>query len=99
MVLEDNHGHGLGIVPFDGHLRFGEHNPFSVEEARQRTSEWESTLARGGGVVERGRERGSGGVLGYPDSEALRAYPEVNLIPTRSNPDAMRAMVGEGERR
>lgn len=41
VAIEDHYGHGLGIVPFDGHLRFGEHNPISVEEARMRTLEWE----------------------------------------------------------
>ena len=88
VAIEDGYGHGLGIVPFDGHLRFGEHNPINVEEARQRTSEWGSRLAREP-MVSRSRERGRDNI----------PYPEVNFIPTQSNPDAMRAMIGEPERR
>lgn len=90
VALEDNAGHGLGIIPFDGHLRFGEHDPVSVEEARQRASAWESWLAL------RSRERGR--VVPHPDGSATRGYPDVNLIPTQSSLEAMRAMVGEPER-
>ncbi|KAL9598742.1 MAG: hypothetical protein Q9219_004300 [cf. Caloplaca sp. 3 TL-2023] len=79
VAIEGTSGHGLGIVPFDGHLRFGDHNPISVEEARQRTYEWESRLARRGRVVT------------HPDEAP---YPDVNLIPTQSNPEAMREMAG-----
>ncbi|KAL8934165.1 MAG: hypothetical protein Q9216_006041 [Gyalolechia sp. 2 TL-2023] len=96
VAIEDHYGHGLGIIPFDGHLRFGDHNPISVEEARQRTHEWESRLAKEP-TASMSRERARG--VPYPDGAALRAYPEMNLIPTGSNPDAMRAMVGEPERR
>ncbi|KAL8653022.1 MAG: hypothetical protein Q9226_004017 [Calogaya cf. arnoldii] len=37
VAVEDSSGYGLGIVPFDGQIRFGDHHPFSVEEARRRT--------------------------------------------------------------
>ncbi|KAL9026459.1 MAG: hypothetical protein Q9196_004878 [Gyalolechia fulgens] len=84
VAIEDNHGYGLGIVPFDGQLRFGDHNPISVDEARQRTYQWESKLAREQ-LSSRSQDRGKG--VPYPDGAALRAYPELDLIPTRSNPD------------
>ncbi|KAL8858371.1 MAG: hypothetical protein Q9178_005052 [Gyalolechia marmorata] len=86
--------YGLGIVPFDGHLRFGEQSPFSVEEARRRTSEWEERLARDR-ESSRGRERRriETRVTPYPDERAITGYPELNLIPTQSNSDALRAMV------
>ncbi|KAL8716956.1 MAG: hypothetical protein Q9225_005757 [Loekoesia sp. 1 TL-2023] len=96
VAIEHSYGHGLGIVPFDGHLRFGDHNPINVEEARQRTSEWGSRLAREP-MISRSRERERG--VPYQSEATLTAYPEVNLIPTQSNPDAMRAMVGEPGRR
>ncbi|KAL8995566.1 MAG: hypothetical protein Q9188_006778 [Gyalolechia gomerana] len=92
VAIQNDYGHGLGIVPFDGHLRFGDHIPINLEEARQRTYEWEARLAREP-IASRSRERGRG--VPHPDEAALRAYPEVNLMPTWSNPDAMRAMVGE----
>ncbi|KAL8924747.1 MAG: hypothetical protein Q9172_002565 [Xanthocarpia lactea] len=88
--------YGLGIVPFDGHLRFGEQNPFSVEEARRRTSEWEERLARDRDSL-RGRERRRIGtrVTPYPDERAIIGYPEFDLIPTQSSPEALRAMADE----
>ncbi|KAL8803106.1 MAG: hypothetical protein Q9182_003356 [Xanthomendoza sp. 2 TL-2023] len=84
---------GLGIIPFEGHLRFGGHEPIDVEQARIRAWEWEERLARDAGSRERSRARRvreAGGAVGYP---------EVNLIPTQSSPDAMRGMIGETERR
>ncbi|KAL9040925.1 MAG: hypothetical protein Q9180_001608 [Flavoplaca navasiana] len=96
VAIENSSGHGLGIVPFDGHLRFGEQNPISVEEARRRASEWEGRLARDRDLS-RGRERRrveTGGTP-YPDERIMIRYPEVNLIPTQSSPEAMRAMIGE----
>ncbi|KAL8698581.1 MAG: hypothetical protein Q9224_001786 [Gallowayella concinna] len=84
---------GLGIIPFDGQLRFGGHEPINVEQARMRACEWEGRLARDESVRERSRGRRAG--------EFGRAvgYPEVHLIATQSSPDAMRGMVGEPERR
>ncbi|KAL8926524.1 MAG: hypothetical protein Q9208_002851 [Pyrenodesmia sp. 3 TL-2023] len=47
IAIDDSFAHGgLAIVPFDGRLRFGDHDPFSVEDARRRTEEWEWRLAR-----------------------------------------------------
>ncbi|KAI4094161.1 MAG: hypothetical protein LQ344_002415 [Seirophora lacunosa] len=96
VAIEDDYGHGLGIVQFDGYLRFGEHALISVEEARQRTSEWEARLDRER-MAWSGRERGR--VVPYPYEGAVRGYPDVNLIPTGSSPEAMRAMIGQPERR
>ncbi|KAL8814232.1 MAG: hypothetical protein Q9223_006531 [Gallowayella weberi] len=84
---------GLGIIPFEGQLRFGGHKPINVEQARIRAWEWEGRLARDAEVRERSRARRGrevGGAVGYP---------EVNLIPTQSSPDAMRGIVGESEPR
>ncbi|KAI4262425.1 MAG: hypothetical protein L6R42_002395, partial [Xanthoria sp. 1 TBL-2021] len=39
VAVEDSSGYGLGIVPFDCQIRFGDNHPFSVEEARRRTME------------------------------------------------------------
>ncbi|KAL8705748.1 MAG: hypothetical protein Q9201_001143 [Fulgogasparrea decipioides] len=96
LAIDDSSSHGLGIVPFDGQLRFGEHNPISIEEARQRTWEWESRLA-GDQSLSRSRERRRPDThrTPYPDEGAMRAYPEVNLIPTQSNLDSLREMAGE----
>ncbi|KAL8896315.1 MAG: hypothetical protein Q9192_003160 [Flavoplaca navasiana] len=96
VAIENSSGHGLGIVPFDGHLRFGEQNSFSVEEARRRTLEWEGRLARDRDLS-RGRERRrmETSRTPYPDERIMMRYPEVNLIPTQSSPEAMRAMIGE----
>ncbi|KAL8844442.1 MAG: hypothetical protein Q9176_001352 [Flavoplaca citrina] len=96
VAIENSSGHGLGIVPFDGHLRFGEQNPISVEEARRRALEWEGRLARDRDLS-RGRERRrmETGDTPYPDERIMMRYPEVNLIPTQSSPEAMRAMIGE----
>ncbi|KAL8785752.1 MAG: hypothetical protein Q9195_008518 [Heterodermia aff. obscurata] len=66
---------GLGIVPLDGRVQFGEHEAISLEEARRRTGEYElrlreaemEGLRRRGRVVE-GRE-------GAP-------YPDVDVMPT-----------------
>ena len=99
VAIENSSGHGLGIVPFDGHLRFGEQNAFSVEDARRRALEWEGRLARDRDLS-RGRERRrleTGGTP-YPDERNMMRYPEVNLIPTQSSPEAMRAMIGERRR-
>ncbi|KAL8999611.1 MAG: hypothetical protein Q9169_001571 [Polycauliona sp. 2 TL-2023] len=97
VAIEYSSGNGLGIVPFDGHLRFGDQNPFSVEEARRRNLEREGRLARDR-EASRGRSlrriEMSGGVP-YPVDSPMTGYPEVNLIPTQSSPEAMRAMVGE----
>ncbi|KAL8833251.1 MAG: hypothetical protein Q9170_004383 [Blastenia crenularia] len=96
VAIEDSSGHGLGIVPFDGNLHFGDHAPINIEEARQRTYEWESRLARESSALGT-RDRGRG--VPYLHDPAFRAYPEVNLIPTQSSPEAMRAMMGGPERR
>ena len=96
LAIDGAAGHGLGIIPFDGHLRFGEHNPISIEDARRRAWEWESRLARDSSLASRERRREERHSAPYPDE---RGYPEVNLIPTQSNPDAMRNMIGEPERR
>lgn len=96
VAIEDSFGHGLGIVPFDGHLRFGEQNPISVEEARRRALEWEGRLARDRDLSRgRDRRRMETGGIPYPDERIMMRYPEVNLIPTQSSPEAMRAMIGE----
>lgn len=94
--IDDGYGLGLAIMGFDGHLRFGEHDPVSIEEARQRTSEYQSRLANEP-MASRSRDRGR--AAAYPDEAAFTGYPELNLIPTQSNPEAMRAMIGELERR
>lgn len=96
VAIDDSYGQGLAIIPFDGHLRFGEHDPVSVEEARQRTMEWGSRLAR---EPKASRSRGRGRFVPYPDESVMRGYPEFNLIPTQSSPEAMRAMIDESERR
>ena len=96
VAIENSSGHGLGIVPFDGHLRFGEQNPISVEEARRRALEREGRLARDRDLS-RGREcrRMETGGTPYSGERAMATYPEVNLMPTQSSPEAMRAMIGE----
>ncbi|KAL9018684.1 MAG: hypothetical protein Q9185_003998 [Variospora sp. 1 TL-2023] len=93
VAIEDDYGHGLGIVQFDGHLRFGEQVPIIVEEARQRALELEARLAAQR-MASSGREQRGRAVL-YPFQGAVRGYPEVNLIPTQ----AIRAIVGESKRR
>ncbi|KAL8730068.1 MAG: hypothetical protein Q9181_004782 [Wetmoreana brouardii] len=100
LAIDTASGHGLGIVPFDGQLRFGDHNPISIEEARQRTWEWESRLAKDQSQSRsRERRRPDTHSTPYPDKGAMRAYPEVNLIPTQSNIDSLRAMVDESRPR
>ncbi|KAI4101067.1 MAG: hypothetical protein L6R37_005127 [Teloschistes peruensis] len=95
LALEDASGYGLGIVPFDGQLRFGDNNPISVEEARQRTWEWESRLARDQNLSRsRERRRGERGNAPYPDGSSA-----ATLIPTQSNIETLRAMAGELRRR
>ncbi|KAI4251539.1 MAG: hypothetical protein LQ352_004793 [Teloschistes flavicans] len=95
LALEDASGHGLGIVPFDGKLRFGDHNPFVVEEARQRTWEQEARLARDPSLSRsQERRRGERGGAPYPDRN-----PTATLIPTQSNIETLRAMTGELGRR
>ncbi|KAL8946626.1 MAG: hypothetical protein Q9222_007001 [Ikaeria aurantiellina] len=94
VAIEDASGHGLGIVPFDGHLRFGDHEPVNVEDARQRTWEWGSRLASDQ-RFSRSRDRGIRQAVHYSDIDTSRRYPEINLIPTQSSPDAMRALLGE----
>ncbi|KAL8724476.1 MAG: hypothetical protein Q9166_007928 [cf. Caloplaca sp. 2 TL-2023] len=90
VAIDDPSGYGLGIVPFDGYLRFGEHEAVNVEEARMRAWEWEGRLSRS-------RDPGRREVP-YP-VDVNMGYPEINLIPTQSSPEAMRRMVGEPERR
>ncbi|KAL8766672.1 MAG: hypothetical protein Q9209_006602 [Squamulea sp. 1 TL-2023] len=96
VAIENSSGYGLGIIPFDGHLRFGEHEPISVEDAQRRTLEWERRLTRDRDLS-RGRERRRIQTSGppYPDERAMTGYPELNLIPTQSSPEVLKAMVGE----
>ncbi|KAL9580566.1 MAG: hypothetical protein Q9212_004419 [Teloschistes hypoglaucus] len=95
LALEDASGYGLGIVPFDGQLRFGDNNPISVEEARQRTWEWESRLARDQNPSRsRERRRSERRSVPYPDRNS-----SATLIPTQSNIETLRAMTGELGRR
>ncbi|KAL8708808.1 MAG: hypothetical protein Q9220_006369 [cf. Caloplaca sp. 1 TL-2023] len=94
VAIADASGHGLGIVPFDGHLRFGDHDPVNVEDARQRTWDWGTRLASDQ-RFSRSRERAMRQAVHYEDIDTQRRYPEVNLIPTQSSPDAVRAMLGE----
>ncbi|KAI4111453.1 MAG: hypothetical protein LQ339_000652 [Xanthoria mediterranea] len=99
VAVEGSSGSGLGIVPFDGQIRFGDHRPFSVEEARRRTLELEGRLLRDR-ESSRGRERRRIETSGtpYPDERSMMCYPEVNLISTQSSPAAMRGMVDERRR-
>ncbi len=99
LAIDDSFAHGgLAIVPFDGRLRFGEHDPFSVEEARRRTEEWEWRLARESMATSRSTERSAGEPF-EGQSAMTMCYPELNLIPTQSSPEGLRMMLGEGERR
>ncbi|KAL8751221.1 MAG: hypothetical protein Q9184_006133 [Pyrenodesmia sp. 2 TL-2023] len=99
VAIDDSFGHGgLAIVPFDGRIRFGEHDPFSIEEARRRTEEWEWRLARESAATSRSRERSRGAP--YLGEDAMATwYPEVNLIPMQSSPEGPRVMPGDAERR
>lgn len=99
VAVEGSSGSGLGIVPFDGHIRFGDHHPFSVEEARRRTLDLEGRLLRDR-ESSRGRERRriETSDTPYPDESSMMCYPEVNLISTQSSPAAMRRMVDERRR-
>lgn len=96
VAVEDSSGYGLGIVPFDCQIRFGDNHPFSVEEARRRTMELKGRLARDQeSSRDRERRRIDPSGIPYPDERSMMGYPEVNLIPTQSNPEAMRRMVDE----
>ncbi|KAL8789100.1 MAG: hypothetical protein Q9213_001363 [Squamulea squamosa] len=98
VAIQNPSGYGLGIIPFDGHLRFGEHEPISVEDAQRRTAEWERRLVRDRDLAQgRERRRIEMGGTPYPDERAMTGYPELNLIPTQSSPEFLRAMVGENE--
>ncbi|KAL8987033.1 MAG: hypothetical protein Q9177_003722 [Variospora cf. flavescens] len=93
VAIADDYGHGLGIVQFHGHLRFGEQVPIIVKEARQRALELEARLAAQR-MASSGREQ-RGRLVPYPFQGAVRGYPEVNLIPTQ----AIGAIIGGSERR
>ena len=95
LAIDNASGHGLGIIPFNGRLQFGDHDLISVEEARQRTWEREQSHSRS---RERGREQRQN--VTYPESPYAHngpwaAYPEINLIPTQSDAQALRAMTGQ----
>lgn len=90
-------GGGLGIVHFNGgSVRFGEHEPVNVEEARRRAIEYEDHLQRErilkGRVesVERGRRRElwreGGGGGGNERGRRAVPYPGFNWIPTLTDP-------------
>ncbi|KAI9857649.1 MAG: hypothetical protein M1830_006369 [Pleopsidium flavum] len=102
-IAVEGANHGLGIAQFGGKLRFGQHEPFSVEEARQRTLEHERRLRAFDQGAFRppqplwgqgnwgGKNSGAGGGLGQP-------YPDINLIPTSSDEVVLQGYV-DGRRR
>lgn len=79
--LVDADGHGRTLVGFtqtvttQNHLRFGQHDPIDIEEARRRASEHQSR-------IDSWRQEFENGVYRKP-------YPNVNLIPTASDLTAM----------
>lgn len=96
VAVEDYSDYGLGIVPFHGQIRFGDHHPFSVEEARRRTLELKGRLARDQeSCRDKEQRRIDPSGIPYPDERSMMCYPEVNLIPTQSSLEAMRRMVDE----
>ncbi|KAG8529141.1 uncharacterized protein KY384_005776 [Bacidia gigantensis] len=83
-------GNGLGIVGFadpNSQLQFGSLDPISLEEARRRTLEYEEVLRR--------RSEGGVGVGGVAGASG-KSYPDVNLIPTGSDAQVLKGMVGVG---
>ena len=116
---------GLGIVRFDGHLQFGEHEAISLEEARRRTLEHEQRLRDRGAKFAKsaelrqsmremdeererlrrgGEERVDGGGVDYGtarerETERETPYPDVNLMPTDTDPNALQQMVRQQLRR
>lgn len=83
---------GLGIVRFDGHLQFGELDAFSLEEARRRTLEHEERLRERERYARGTRYGGAGGGGGG------MPYPDINRIPTETDPLALESMVRQGGR-
>ena len=78
-----------------GHLQFGAHAPFSLDEARRRTLEAEEkvrllAMAKKIEEEERARRRASSRGKG-------RVYPDINLIPTVSDRSALDSMMDPDE--
>ena len=85
---------GLGIMGFDGQVQFGEHEPVSLQDARRRTVELEQRHREQNRQNELLRQRMQG-----LDSATARPragstpYPNVNLIPTESDPVDLHSML------
>lgn len=77
---------GFGQVPQQNELKFGDLDPFNVEEARQRTVEYERRLAFEQGQFR--RQRGPPRPIPYPD---------LNLIPTDSDQDQLQSLLSGSE--
>lgn len=84
---------GLGIVRFDGHLQFGDHEAISVEEARRRTYERQRMSER---ERDQGMDYEMGGERGRERENT--PYPDINRMPTGTDPMALDRMVGKGGR-
>lgn len=83
-------GVGLGIVRFDpaGQLQFGEQEPVNFEEARRRTLEWEARLRDEAALRNEQEKRRRG---------QRTPYPDINVMPTDTDPGALERMVREGD--
>ena len=74
---------GLGIVPFDGMVQFGEHEPVIVEEARRRVFDHEQRLGHRRDVSRgRGRRREQRREDGEDPRSQSQPYPDISRIPT-----------------
>jgi hypothetical protein len=77
--LVDTNGNGRTLVSFtqtpQNHLRFGDHEPINIDEARRRAAEHQNR-------IDSWRQEFDQGVYRKP-------YPNVNLIPTASDLNAM----------
>jgi hypothetical protein len=77
--LVDTNGNGRTLVSFtqtpQNHLRFGDHQPINIDEARRRAAEHQNR-------IDSWRQEFDQGVYRKP-------YPNVNLIPTASDLNAM----------
>lgn len=97
-ITVEGGNHDLGIAQFGGQLRFGQHDPFSIEDARQRTLEHERRLrAFEQGAFRplqtfRGHGQRSGGA-GAVGGGSGQPYPDINLIPTPNDEVALQEFV------
>jgi len=106
-------GYGLGISPFGSdNVTFGEQDPINLQEAQRRASLWEHRLqtgaVAGAQVGRRATERHPWGVRSesaiMPGHVGARLptirqipYPNVNMIPTASDTQALQVMVEQGK--